>query len=189
MFYSNTRNNRNNTFAIPAARTDYYTKSFVPDSVSLWNKLPPELRGIKSYKALKSRLKESNTKSVPKYYYHGDRRLSILHTKLRLKCSDLNQDKFNIGISDTDLCICGEIETCEHYLLDCGSNLVAKVEMLDSVMEILMNKGLTMDEASDRLGVDLLLYGAPDLSYQENIQIFDNVHRFIGKSKRFDVNS
>ncbi len=186
-FYSNTRNIRNNTFAIPAARTDYYAKSFVPDSVNLWNKLPPVIRGIKSYKALKSRLKNSSQKSVPKYFYHGDRRLNILHTKLRLKCSDLNQDKFNIGVSDTDRCICGEVETSEHYLLDCGSNLVARIEMLDSVMDILVDKGYSIDDANDKLGVDLLLYGANDLSVEDNALIFEKVQHFIGKSKRFDV--
>ncbi len=130
-FYSTARNVRKNTFAIPRSIHDYYTKSFVPASVELWNSLSTELRCINSYKALKARLKSENTKKIPIYYNYGTRHLNILHTKLRLGCSNLNADKFQIGISDTDLCACGDRETPEHYLLQCGSNLVAKVTMLD----------------------------------------------------------
>ncbi len=59
--------------------------------------------------------------------------------------------------------------------------------MLDSVMDILVNKGYSIDEANDKLGLDLLLYGAVDLSVEDNALIFDKVQSFIGKSKRFDV--
>ncbi len=184
-FYGNARNNRKNTFAIPSAKHDYYSKSFVPSSIDIWNKLPTDIRCINSYKALKSRLKLQNTKDIPSYYNCGTRSHNILHTKLRLGCSDLNYDKNLIGVSDTDLCQCGEVETAEHYLLQCGRNLVAKVIMLDSITDLLQAKGMAQNVIDDMLGVNLLLKGSSRLSDAENIQIFQLVHIFVSDSKRF----
>ncbi len=186
-YYGDSRTNRNNTFAIPRARTDYYGKSFVPSSIELWNSLPPEMRSIKSYKLLKGKLKEQNMKEVPKYFNFGARPLNILHTKLRLGCSDLNYDKHRIGISDSNLCLCGDIETSDHYLLQCGNNLVAKVTMIDSITDILLNKGLNQTQIDDMLDVQLLLKGSNNLSQKENENIFQAVHIFISDSKRFKV--
>ncbi len=101
---------------------EHSTKT-VPASVELWNNLPLELRCLNSYKALKNRLKKNQTKNTPNYYHHGFRPLNILHAKLRIGCSDLNHDKNLIGLSDTNLCTCGEVETAEHFLLECGTNL------------------------------------------------------------------
>ncbi len=182
-FYSESRNVRKNTFAIPRCNTDYYTKSFVPSSINLWNSMDNELRCIGSAKALKNRLKAKSYKVIPKYYHNGTKILNILHTKLRLGCSDLNADKFLIGISDTDLCEhCGggEVEDANHFLLECGSNLVAKVEMLDNITHLLEAKNLV-----HLLDIDLLLFGSDQLSYEENNQVFGFVHHFIKISKRF----
>ncbi len=184
-FYANARNNRKNTFAIPHSRHDYYSKSFLPASIDLWNDLPFEIRCINSHKALKTRLKSLNTKKIPDYYHCGSRSLNILHTKLRLGCSDLNYDKNLIGISNSNVCQCGEIETAEHYLLECGRNLVAKVIMLDSITDLLLAKGFAQNTIDEMLGVDLLLRGSEELSSDENIQIFKLVHIFISDSKRF----
>ncbi len=96
-----------NTFAIPKSDHEYYDRSFVPSSIELWNKLPSEIRCLNSHKALKARLKAKHHKKVPSYFCYGTRSLNILHTKLRIGCSDLNSDKYLIGISDTDLCDCG----------------------------------------------------------------------------------
>ena len=179
-FYPNSRTIRKNTFATPPSKHDYYTKSFVPASVELWNNLPVDIRSINSFKVLKSRLKQESLKNVPNYYHYGRRHLNILHTKLRLGCSDLNHDKSLIGISDINECICGDIETAEHYLLECGRNLVAKIKMLDSISDLLVANGL-----QDTFNVDLLLYGTDQLSEENNKKLFSFVQLFIAESKRF----
>ncbi len=182
-FYSESRNVRKNTFAIPRSNHEYYDKSFVPSSIDLWNSQPHNVRCIGSAKSLKTLLKTKVHKNVPKYYYYGSRQSNILHTKLRLGCSDLNADKFRIGVSDTDLCEhCGggEVENANHFFLDCGTNLVAKVEMLDKITDILTIKGL-----DHLLDIDLLLFGSDQLSYEENKQVFGHVQQFIKESKRF----
>ncbi len=181
-FYANSRAIRRNTFAIPPTKKDYYSKSFVPASVELWNQLPTEIRCINSYKALKAKLKKESLKNVPDYFHYGKRHLNILHTKLRLGCSDLNYDKSLIGISNTNACICGEIETAEHYLLECGRNLVAKINMLDSISDLLTSNGLNIP-----LNIELLLYGSVRLSDDKNKKLFSFVHQFIAESKRFAI--
>ena len=183
-YYNQSRTHRNNTFAIPASRHDYYTKSFIPSSTALWNELPTELRALNSYKSLKSKMKSNSESDTPKYLHHGKRLANILHTKLRLGCSDLNHDKNIIGISDTDRCHCGEIETAEHFLLEYGSNLVCKVKMLDTITNILEGKGMGDDDIS----IELLLMGSSALNYNENVQIFDAVQLYITESKRFISN-
>ena len=69
-------------------------------------------------------------------------------------------------------------------LLECGSNLVSKIKMLDTITNILHNKGMSEDDIT----INLLLKGNNGLSYEENKQIFAAVHLFIIESKRFAQN-
>ena len=77
----------------------------------------------------------------------------------------------------------GEVENAQHFLLDCGNNLVAKVNMLDSITDLLLDRGI--DE--DLLDINLLLYGSDQLSHDDNVKIFSFVHTFIKDSNRFQV--
>ena len=61
------------------------------------------------------RLRPAITK-VPSFYLTGDRYLSVLHAKIRNKCSNLNNDLFNNHLSPTPLCNrCQETEDAEHF--------------------------------------------------------------------------
>ncbi len=181
-FYDNTRTVRNNTFAIPNSGHDYYDKSFVPASIQLWNDLPSDIRSIRSYKALKSKIKNNSHKKIPKHFYYGKRTQNILQTKLRLGCSNLEADKFLIGLVPNNICECNmnEPETANHYLLECGKNLVSKVKMLDTITDILNS---TANQIA--LDIELLLYGSKHLNYNENCRVFEAVQLFIMESKRF----
>ncbi len=156
----------------------------MPSSIQIWNDLPIGVRSIKSYKALKSKIKKVSAKEVPKHYYYGNRRQNILHTKLRLGCSDLNFDKHHIGLVPDDLCTCdlNESETANHYLLECGRNLVSKVKMLDTITDLLTNRN-----KENLLNIRLLLCGSTDLNYNDNCAIFEAVQVFIMESKRFET--
>ncbi len=92
----------------------------------------------------------------------------------------MNYDKSLIGISNSTLCVCGDIENAEHFLLECGRNLVAKVKMLDSITDLLAGKGIT-----DPINVNLLLYGSDRLNEENNKKLFSYVQLFIAESKRF----
>ena len=54
---------------------------------------------------------------------------SKLISQLRLGYNRLNSYSFNIGISDTDKCKCGEKETVEHFLLQCPLYSDAREEL------------------------------------------------------------
>ncbi len=151
----------------------------------MWNDLPYNIRTCQTYDSLKNRIKLGSLKNVPNHYYHGSRLLNILHCRLRLGCSNLNADKYLIGISDTDLCDCGERETAEHYLLDCGIELEKRVKMLDSIFDILKNEGFSDDRIDQILGADLLLYGSDELNENVNTSIFEAVQLFLWESDRF----
>ena len=57
---------------------------------------------------------------VPHSFFHGPRTLSIIHTRIRNKCSDLKFDLYNERVSDTNKCeLCDGIKTAELYVFRC----------------------------------------------------------------------
>ena len=180
-FYDNVRNVYMNTFQPCLCKHEYYKKSFIPSVVKEWNSLPGYIRGIRSVDAIRSEMNKNFIKSVPSYYYYGPRKLSILHTQLRLRCSNLNSDKFRIGICDTSKCArCDDDETPNHYLLECFDNLIHRIKMLDYVTNVLLSNNLP-----DVINVEMLLTGIPSISNTDNEKIFQAVQNFIEDSKRF----
>jgi len=78
-----------------ARRTDIFANSFIPSSVKLWNDLPPDVNSLQYLSLFKSKILQTfNASKVPSWYCVGDRKLSVLHTRLGNKCSDLNFDLF-----------------------------------------------------------------------------------------------
>ena len=107
-------------FVTPCSKTNLYQNSFLPKTVRDWNDLPIEIKSASSLNSFKNLINRNLTKP-PKYYYEGERRAQILHTRLRLGCSSLNYDLFKNHVSDTDKCNCGLIESSEHFLLHCAN--------------------------------------------------------------------
>ena len=103
--------NANNISTINA-RTNQYFNSFLPSTIRDWN------RNSTSVASFKHTLNQTNI-SVPKYFYVGDRRPQVLHTRLRTKCSALNYEICLKNLTDTPLCRCGNIENSEHFFLQC----------------------------------------------------------------------
>ena len=73
------------------ARTNLYFQSFLPSVVRKWNDLSDEAKRSSSVTSFKNYLNRNRT-SIPKYFYTGNRKTQILHTRLRTKCSSLNSD-------------------------------------------------------------------------------------------------
>ena len=90
---------------IIARRTELFPNSFIPSSVSLWNNLPHELKTLQSVSLFKSKIIQSfNISKVPEYHFVGNRQLSVLHTRIRNNCSDLQLELFNKHVSDNAFC-------------------------------------------------------------------------------------
>jgi hypothetical protein len=112
-------NTRNSSIIPPIrTRTSLYTNVFLPATIRSWNRLPERIKSSTSVNFFKSNLK-SNHPQKPPYYFIGKRLGQILHSRLRMHCSSLNQHLYSINIVDSPLCQCGAIETTEHYLLYC----------------------------------------------------------------------
>ena len=109
-----------NNLVIPYNRTEISRKSCIPSSVSLWNSFDPNIRSSNStshFKTNLKRLRSTNSKD-PSYYNTGDRYLSVLHARIRNKCSNLNNDLFNNHLRPTSECNCNQgIEDAEHFFL------------------------------------------------------------------------
>jgi hypothetical protein len=62
--------------------TQFFSKSFLHSTISELNQLPVEVRNSESIDIFKKKLNSTLSK-VPTYYYHGNRKSQILHTRLR----------------------------------------------------------------------------------------------------------
>ena len=83
------------------------------------------------------------------------------HTQLRLGRSQLNDHLFSVRLSPTTKCLCGNLETTEHFLHDCFLYDVER-KILHSELPGVLEKRL--DKYSRRELTHILLYG----EYSEN---------------------
>ena len=115
----------------------------------------------------------SDIKSIPRYFYAGNRPDQVLHTRLRTKCSSLNDDLFQKRINDSPLCLCGNVENTDHYFLRC---LFYHAQRTELIHEISQHTPVTLQ---------ILLSGNPLLSLHTNTLIFEPVHKYITDTKHF----
>ena len=156
------------------ARTKLYDDSFLPATIRLWNQLPQITRDSSSLTIFKSKLNSENPKIIPNYYYCGSRLGQIYHTRLRLDCSSLRDHLFRKHILSSPLCDCKrDIESTKHYLLDCPQYTLSR------------NKYLLPLQQNSHLSANLLIFGDPNLHYEENRKIFIAVQNYILDTKRF----
>ena len=168
--------NTRNASALPVVRTrtSLYYNSFIPSSVRLWNPQPDNIRLSSSIQALKYSLK-SNISSIPFYYYTGSRLGQILHSRLRMQCSSLNQHLYRKNIVDSPNCICGSTESTTHYLFHC-LRYTAQRQMYMYIHSVNVPINLTTER---------LLFGSPKLALNQNVELFAAIQKCVICSKRF----
>ena len=110
----------------------------------------------------------------------GNRKAHHLHTRFRLKFTQLNQDLFIRTLVDSPLCACGCTEDYMHYFLECP---VYRVERETLLMHI--NNFVNTARISKKKIVDIIIYGRTDLSVQDNANIAEHVQTYIIDTKRF----
>lgn len=163
------RNSEN--FQLPRTRTRIYKDSFLPSTLHAWNNLDIAVRNAPSLSAFKNTIRGTPTK-IPDYYHVGTRLGQILHTRLRLECSSLNDHLFRKNIVASPLCNnCGCVETTYHFLLECPHY---------SNLRITHFSGLHQN-----INEHQLLFGIPAETYETNKSIFLQTHKYILESKRF----
>ena len=150
-------------------KTQTYYDSFLPATIRDFNLIPPDIKRS-STSDFKKFLECNDIKQ--KYYFNsGTRKGQILHTRLRLKCSSLNEHLYLKNIRNDPFCACGQIESNKHFLLDCPLYMIYRNKYFP-------NLPCTLTEGN-------LLYGDDSLSPEENSDIFKNVQSYIIDSKRF----
>ena len=116
----------------------------------------------------------------PQYYYVGDRFLSVLHSRMRSKCSGLNADLFHTNLIVNSNCLCGHLnENAGHYVLHCNSFTVARIIMLFEINKLNLI-GISVD-------IDLLSIANETLSCDVNCSIFLAVQKYIKETCRFSI--
>ena len=96
-----------------------FEKSFFPNTLKLWNKLPKEIQS-KNLMDFKMEIKRKIKPRRYKHFSKGHKIGNTLLTKIRVGRSELNQHRFTVGLSDSPECLCHfKTETPEHYFLDC----------------------------------------------------------------------
>ena len=119
-----------------------------------------------------SLLKEDKPKS---WYYTGNRKLTIAHARLRMKCSQLSNDLFLLNIIDSPKCTCGSrIEDATHYFLFCPLYIVHRRVLLANLLQLGFNSI-----------IENILFGDLQLCDDVNKEAVSIIHAYIKKTNRF----
>jgi len=132
---------RGDNFSPFLAHSERFKNSFIPSSVSLWNKLDNDVRNLDSFNLFKKTLKSilhpfvyNKIFSISLTCY-----TSILHTRLRLGACALNSYLFKISRSESQDCFCqqGVVESVEHYLLTCPRYAAQRQSLFSSAAQLI----------------------------------------------------
>ena len=99
-----------------------------------------------------------------KLYCYGDRKIQIIHARLRNRCSFLKQHLHLKNMVDSPLCRCCAVESTKHFFLECPFYNNQRDDMRQSINEI------------TRLTLQIILFGDDNLSLFDNQRIFAAVH-------------
>ena len=150
--------------------------SFFPSVVKLWNALPDDIKNIDTLPRFKAALRlRRNKPKVPKYFEEGERKINIIHTRLRNKCSELNDHLYRFNLVPSRSCRCAaNREDNSHFLLQCPLFTESRNKLLMSIRNLVVNPSS-----------DLLLSGSQDLTLAQNKMVFRTAGIFIKETKRF----
>ena len=175
-----------------SGRTTTYLNSFMPKTVKDWNNLPSILRFATSLSTFKSKLKFESDYKYSKLFSHGTTRGRVNHTRIRLGLSGLNSHRYNYNfITDRSCPMCSfRVEDPCHYFFDCPRYDFDRIKLLTQISNIVSpgvhHSMLLTNSISDRrYFLNCILLGFDDLTYGENVLIFDFVHEYINSTKRF----
>ena len=136
-------------------RTTFFQNSFLPFTITEWNKLDSDIKNIDSHAMFRKKLLtfirplENDTYGI---YDPIDVRLL---NRLRLGSSHLREHQFRHNFADTlnPLCSCSlETEDMEHYFLSCSNNISFPTTLMNDLNNI--NTEISSLNPNDFLRVD-----------------------------------
>ena len=171
-----TLRNQENIASLPGKylRLEIFRNSFIPRTIKLWNSLPKEKQNIPSLDLFKNSIRQKE-KEINVLYYYGKRWPSVHHARLRLGCSKLNYDLCkNLHVIENQDCSCGsKKEDAFHYFMTCPNYMNIRIDLFSAI------------SIYSHVTLPIILNGNPKLELSKNKFIFDAVHTFLNKSKRF----
>ena len=99
-------------------RTEISRRSCIPSSVFYWNGIQPAIRELDTFLSFRHTLKDTVLADcqVPSFFVKGERKSSIIHTRIRNNCSDLKFDLFQNHLTDNTIFSCGIDENALSFL-------------------------------------------------------------------------
>jgi hypothetical protein len=123
----------------------------------------------------KLKLKYVQFPRPPTYHFTSNRKLNILHARLRQKYSSLRSDLFRSNLVENPIYSFGvSPETAEHYFLCCTKYVTARNKLNNNIE--LINIPFVLN---------VLLYGDEGESHETNSSVFQQVQLFIKETGRF----
>ena len=155
------------------SRTTLRQKSFFPATIDLWNNLDIEIRNSETLSIFKARLRRPLV-VTPKHYFVGCRKGQILHTRLRLECSSLNDHLFKHNLVDNCKCACGHPrETTTHFFFHCTLFNRHRLECFRQIPRVFKHDTSTF------------LFGDTHVAEDQNCELFTIIQKYIMQTKRF----
>ena len=158
-----------------------------------WNNLSIEVRCAPSLNAFKAILKKISYYRSNNVYSHGNRTGRINHTRIRLGLSGLNGHRFEFNFIDHSNCPkCDyHYEDALHYFFDCVAYNEERKQLLIGIRNIICPGIHYSLVIPDRVNENIyllnnLLHGSVELSFVDNIKLFEIVQKFICETKRFE---
>ena len=108
-----------------------------------------------------------NKSYIPSYFTFRNRYISVLHARLRNRCSNLNNDLYINHIRDV-------VEDAIHYFFHCRRYTIERQVFNDTV------------EMLQPLSINLILFCNENWNFETNIVLFRAVQRYIQVTKRFN---
>ena len=180
----NTRNQ--NKYVPPPSRTSKYQSSFINYATRAWNKLPNYLKSIPSLKGFKMKLKKRHVPSHNHLFCIGNNFGHKNHTRIRLGLSALNYQRFTYNLIENGNCShCLNLkEDAKHFFLECPQYAVLRGRLVTELTSLCNIDISTRKSKTDTL--EIILFGHPELGFDDNVKIFKLVHKYITDSKRFE---
>ena len=93
------------------------SKSFFPSTIKLWNSLLDSVKSLPTFSKFKKNIQPVQI-TVASFYNIGERKINIIHTKLRHRCSGLNADLYRVNLKNDPRCVYGHLFECPLYQHD-----------------------------------------------------------------------
>ena len=161
-----------------------FLNSFFPFISKQWNNLPNSTKSKNLYD-FKTQLKIDIKPERHKHFSFGPKESNQIMTRFRTGRTNLNLNRFTIGLSDDPSCLCHEkYETSEHFVLDCFIYDAERQNLFNLVEYLIPN----FSKLNRKLKFEILTRGIeinnPDF-FNTNVRISLAVQAFIMKTKRF----